>query len=160
MTATVEEKLALRDLADRYALAVDTKDSAALTALFWPEGTIVTYSTTEPDTASGRLEGHDAIAGIRQRMIDRYDRTFHLVSGAVHEVDGDEATGQVYCTAHHLKRYPDGEIVDRVMFIHYQDRYARRDGQWRIVERVLRVPWIERRTLDERSQLGPPHTGD
>lgn len=163
MTPTVEDNLALRELADRYALAVDTKDAKGLTALFWPEGIIVNYSATDPGTEVSRLEGHDAIAGIRQRMIDRYDRTFHLVSSAVYEVDGDTAsgdtaTGHVYCTAHHVRRKPEG-ITDRVMFIHYEDRYARRDGQWRFAERRLRVQWVEYRALGERTELGPPDTG-
>jgi hypothetical protein len=149
------DQWALRSLADRYGLAVDARDMDALAELFWPEGAIFTHSVEEPDKVVGSLQGEAAIRGIGARMVDRYDRTLHLVANAVHHIDGDGATGQVYCTAHHLKRNDDG-ISDRVMFISYDDRYARRDGLWRFEERRLRVQWTEQRSLGERTQLGPP----
>ena len=48
--------------------------------------------------------------------------TFHFVGNHSIDVAGDEATGEVYCEAHHLA----AEGVDHVMFIRYRDRYPRR----------------------------------
>jgi hypothetical protein len=151
----VSDDAALRGLADRYGFAVDARDMDALAGLFWPDGSILTYSVVNPDEVVGTLEGEAAIRGIGPRMVERYDRTFHFVGNAHYRVDGDVANGQVYCTAHHLRRTEE-QIGDRVMFILYEDRCARRNGEWRFEERRLRVQWTEQRSLGERTLLGPP----
>jgi hypothetical protein len=153
--SSLADEWALRGLADRYAFAVDARDMDALAGLFWPDGAIFTYSAERSDEQVGSLQGEEAIRGIGQRMVDRYDRTFHFVANAAFDLSGDAATGVVYCTAHHLKRTAEA-IKDYVMFIRYEDRYARRDGDWRFAERRLRVQWTERRTLGAQTQLGPP----
>ncbi len=150
-----DDEWALRTLADRYGLAVDARDMDALAKLFWPDASIYTHSVERPEEVVGALEGLAAIRGIGQRMNDRYDTTFHFVANGAYEALGDRATGQVNCVAHHLRRRDEG-INDYVMFIRYDDTYARREGQWRFAERRLRVRWTERRSLGERTQLGPP----
>ncbi len=45
--------------------------------------------------------GYDELGTIPRR-IARYDKTFHFVGNHHCVLDGDKATGEVYCTAHHL----------------------------------------------------------
>lgn len=114
----------IRQLACRYAEAVDSRDLDALVVLF------------VPDVQVGRdTGGRDALA----RWFDPVLRTFgvsvHLVGNhriTVH--DADRASGSVYCRAEHEV---DGRWI--VMTVIYDDAYERRAGEWLFTRRKERV---------------------
>jgi SnoaL-like domain len=56
--------------------------------------------------------------------------------------DGDRATGESYCIAHHLFS-EDGERKLMLAHLRYGDTLIKRDGAWRFAERNLYVDWIE-----------------
>jgi ketosteroid isomerase-like protein len=129
----VEDRLALRELAYRYARAVDRRDWALAGELF-TEGCVLLGPGYE-------LVGRDAIlAGLRR--IDQFRATQHSVHNQLVEVTGDRATGETYCTAHHL--YERGGRVRKLSWgIRYQDRCARQDGAWRYERRELLLDWSQ-----------------
>ncbi len=131
------DRVALRALADQYARAVDRRDRAAYVGAFHPDGVLEIYRARQPDVLARRVNGHDELGRVTD-AIARYERTFHLVGQSTYDVDGDRATGEVYCIAHHL----DG-ATDFVMYIRYEDEYTRRDGRWAIQVRRLRNEWNE-----------------
>jgi hypothetical protein len=60
-------------------------------------------------------------------------------------LDGDRATGETYCIAHHL--YTEGDERKLMLaFLRYGDTFVRVDGAWRFAERNLYVDWVESRT--------------
>jgi hypothetical protein len=65
----------------------------------------------------------------------------HLVGNRLYEASGDEATGQVYCVAHHIDDH--GAVpVDRVLYIRYRDKYSGLSGaSWRFQERCVEIEW-------------------
>ncbi len=131
------DRAALRALADQYAIAVDRRDRAAYVGAFHPDGVLEIYRPRQLDVLARRVSGHDELGRVTE-AIARYERTFHLVGQSTYDIDGDRATGEVYCIAHHL----DGD-TDFVMFIRYEDEYTRRDGRWAIEVRRLRNEWNE-----------------
>ncbi len=142
--AGLEDRLALRDLAEAYARCADRVDGPGLAALFMPDGVlrIVTRGAeTPPRVRNGREEIATAIAGL-----SRYVKTMHLVGNQYLEVDGDTATGETYCVAHHLLG-DSGSQIDHVMMIRYLDQFRREPDGWRIAVRELQVDWTEERTV-------------
>ena len=135
----------MRDLVDRYAVAVDERDGDAFTSAFTPDGTLAVY---DPDDRLGRMvQGHADLAAI-PASLERYRLTFHLVSTHVVTIDGDTATGIAHCEAHHLSGPPPGPpTTDRVRFIRYDDRYVRCGAGWLIQTREVHTRWMEERTL-------------
>jgi uncharacterized protein (TIGR02246 family) len=132
---------ALRRLVERYATAVDHRDVETAAGCFVPDGRL-----TVGDEAT--LEGRPAIVAALARL-ERYEVTAHVLGHSNHAVDGDRATGESWCRAHHV--YDDGGARrDRVMAIRYLDRYVRADGGWRIEHRRLVVDWLEDRPLEVR----------
>lgn len=129
--ATFEERLdrmeslaAIRQLPARYALAIDSRDIAALADLF------------DPDVTMG--DGQTGRAAI-QRWFDanlRAPRTsVHLVANHIIDFDdADHARGIVYCRDQ-LERPESGrwEIGD----LQYWDRYVRVDGEWCFARRTF-----------------------
>jgi uncharacterized protein (TIGR02246 family) len=121
----------VRALVDGYAVAADERDADRFAALFADDAWMA--------VGDHRFEGRDAIATIPERLA-KYDVTMHLVSTHRVDVDGDRATGVTYCEAHHRT----GE-TDKVMFIRYDDEYARGAEGWRFASRTLRLLWEEMR---------------
>jgi ketosteroid isomerase-like protein len=144
MTPEVQDLLdrdALRRLVERYATAVDHRDVASAAGCFVPEGRL-----RVGDDAP--LEGRDAIVSALGRL-SRYEVTAHLLGHSNHVVDGDRATGESSCRAHHV--YEDAGVRrDWVMTIRYLDRYVRSTEGWRIEHRHLVVEWLEDRPLEVR----------
>ena len=128
----------LRQLVDRYADAVDRRDSEIFAALFGDEGTLTMppLGGSEPT----RLKGGAVRKALEPLAV--YDRTFHHVGGAVFDVEGDTATGRVHCSAHHYERTHNGPI-DLVMHIVYEDEYRRFGARWGFASRIVDVRWTE-----------------
>ena len=136
----------LRGLAATYARAVDRRDGSLLASVFAVDAVLEVYDPATAAEPTGVRRGHPELAAIAD-AIARFDRTFHLVGQSHYEVDGDVATGEVYCAAHHLSRSAEGD-TDMVMFIRYDDRYARgADGRWCIARRRVLVDWRETRSV-------------
>jgi ketosteroid isomerase-like protein len=115
----------IRQLASRYAAALDRRDIPAMVELF------------VADVAVGNGEvGRDALARWFDPVLRPYTTTFHLIGNHVIDVvDDDHATGIVYCR-------PEHEVGDLwiVMPMQYWDRYEREaDGRWRFRSRAPKV---------------------
>lgn len=131
--------VALRDVVDRYADAIDRRDADALLGLFTEDGILRVQADGGPQenewTGSEVVRSLDVIAG--------FNRTFHHVGGCIFESTGeDRATGRVQCLAHHYERSGNGP-VDLVMMIRYHDVYVWRSGVWKIAERRVAIEWTE-----------------
>jgi ketosteroid isomerase-like protein len=126
------DRLAIREVALRYARAVDRRDWALAATLFTDDAVL--------KSARFELEGREAILrGLR--TVERYRATFHAVHNQTLALAGDEASGETYCVANHLYDR-DGQMRKLDWGIRYQDRYQRgADGVWRIHSRELLVDW-------------------
>ena len=145
LRSTVDQ-LALRGIAERYAAGVDRRDRDLFLSAFHADGRLVLLDHADPTQVFATRRGHDELGAVTE-LIARYDKTFHLIGNARYDVDGDRATGEVYCVAHHLTRDRHGG-TDYVMMIRYLDSYSRRDGHWGIDERRLVTDWTELRTAN------------
>jgi hypothetical protein len=146
---TVEDRLALRELVDAYALAVDQRDETWFRSLWLPDARLTTHAGDGPP--QGDMQGVDAISRVTT-LIARYPLTLHVVANHVCRLDGHDpgaATGEAYCIGHHLTPTDDGRHDDYVMAIRYIDRYGRDDGgAWRFATREVRRQWTRHETVD------------
>jgi len=84
------------------------------------------------------------LASTFDHLIRDYDATTYLNGQSAIAVDGDAASAEAYCLAHHLTQ-EDGERVLTVMAIRYLDTFVRTDEGWRIARRDLVFDWTDRR---------------
>ena len=133
MPASLEDRLALQELAARYARAVDRREYAAFAALFTSDGVLC-----GPGYA---LEGRAEIErGIAQ--IEQYQATQHCVHNQLVDVAGDSGSGETYCVARHVyTRAGAARKLD--MGVRYQDQYRREAGAWRLARRELVLDWTQ-----------------
>ena len=142
--ADISDRMALRDLAGAYAHAVDRREFDAVALLFTESGRL----TIGDRDRLGREEIAQAMTGLA-----RYEVTTHFLGQQSVVLDGDRATGETYCLAHHVSAGA-GQRTNTVMSIRYLDTFVRSHGTWLIETRVLAVDWVEHRPMP----TGPPST--
>ena len=129
---------AIRELALRYALAVDGKDIDGVAALF------------ATDVDNGRFgPGRDGVRRFYDQSLRKFHCSMHLVANHVIDFDDDDhARGVVYCRAHHHVLEPDHWFD---VALAYWDAYERVSGQWFFRRRRVRS-WY-------RQAFGDPEHG-
>lgn len=144
MTDAARDEFELRRLAEAYGVAVDDRDPDALASLFASDGALLVYEAGSDEL---RYAYRDAcFSPLTDDLAQAYVRTFHLVANVVVEIDGDTASGTVYCLASHLRDVGRGAQVG-TMPVRYRDRYVRTPAGWRFAERVATVLWRDRRPV-------------
>jgi hypothetical protein len=146
-TITDETRRALMDLVVNYAIGVDHRDYSLVESLFVANARLAMTPQGCPDSDTFEVDvrGRDEIMRIIARP-DLFLRTMHFIGQQrVHGVR-DAARGETYCLAHHLRRENQKASL-YVMAIRYVDRFARFEGYWRFAERILRVDWVEERSV-------------
>ena len=141
------DRIALRDLVERYAWAVDARDIDAVVDLFCEEGVLLSQLTAGTEETPLERRGHAQLRRALELGLAQYQQTTHVVGGQVVELAGSEAGGTTQCLAHHVYQSDAGDDRLLVMAIRYHDRYRKQDGSWRFAERRLRLEWRDDRPL-------------
>jgi hypothetical protein len=89
------------------------------------------------------LDGREALTPVFADL-NQYEATTHFNGQSTVALDGDRATGESYCLAHHLFTEA-GERKLMVASLRYIDTFAKSDGRWLFAERNLYVDWTETR---------------
>jgi SnoaL-like domain len=144
------DREAIRCVIHRLARAVDRRDRAQLESCYHPDA----------------MEDHGALVGTAARFCELastppgiYERMHHNV-GTIHiELDGDVARSEAYvCASGRLiERAADGAVRTRSIYARYVDRFERRQGEWRIAQRIVVKDWTDVRAVtdpDEDYPLG------
>ena len=123
---------AVRALVIAYAERLDRGDLDGVAALF-DDAVVRTTRGTE-------LTGAAAVRRLFEPVV-RYDdgtpRTQHVLSNVEVRVDADTGTATSRCTFTVVQARPAGRL-EPILTGRYEDRFARVDGRWRYVERVIR----------------------
>ena len=136
----------MRDLAHRYAAAVDDRDLPAVAALFAPDAVL---AVPRPPRHLDPVTEHVGPGGVLEAMaaLAAVPRTFHAVVGAVY----DGSRGRIACVAHHV--LPGDPLTDLVWHLRYLDDYVETPAGWLFARREVHVDLVERRPL-EAARLG------
>jgi hypothetical protein len=122
----------IQDILARYSRALDRCDIDILKSVFWPDA----------HDDHGMFVGNiDEFAEFSMKTLATMDRTMHLVANCVIDFDdADHARSETYIVAWH-------DIAGDIATSHlvaggrYLDRFERRSGEWRILERVFISDW-------------------
>jgi SnoaL-like domain len=137
------DRLAIRELVDAYAHCADRRDAEGQKLLFTEDTHFVVYMDGQDSEPTQVLDGREALAPVFDGL-NRYEATMHFNGQSTVALDGDRATGESYCIAHHLFA-EDGERKLMVAWLRYGDAFVKVDGAWRFAERNLYVDWTETR---------------
>ena len=147
--AEVDGPVGARDLVDAYARHVDRRDAVSVAALFTADGRLVSRLHNAAGDAPIVRRGRHEIAAALVTGLDRYVVTTHVVGGQVVTIEGDAATGDAVCLAHHVYE-SHGARRMLVMAVRYTDKFARQPEGWGFAERQLHLDWREDRIMEDR----------
>jgi SnoaL-like domain len=143
--ARLADQLELRQIAADYARGVDIPDGKQVADLFLPDGVLRICHRGKAEPFAERV-GRDAI-GAAMAGLTRYEKTMHVIANQYIDVDGDSATGETYCLAHHIREVEGKGLMNYVMAIRYLDEYSRTGEGWKIAVRELQVEFTEDRPV-------------
>ena len=130
---SVADQLAIRDVIARYAWALDTGDVDEFVACFCRDGALVWDAFETP----GRWQGADALRHFGTFFRDQptsAGRQHHVTNTTIAACEAG-ARSRSYCAV--AVRQGDGPHLLHVMG-YYEDLFRLEDGEWRLVERVIR----------------------
>lgn len=139
----LEDRLALKDLVDRFAIFGDRKDSAAQASLFTEDGTIEVYSEGKLTMA---LQGREDIERVFTLFLKDFEIVYHFNGQQTVELDKETAKGIAYCTAT-LIHEENGKKIRTTNGIHYLDDYIKIEDQWLFVKRETIFDWSDKHEL-------------
>jgi ketosteroid isomerase-like protein len=137
------DRLAIREMIDAYAHCSDQRDARGQMALFTEDTAFYVFMDSRSPEPAYVLHGRDALAPVFADL-NQYQATTHFNGQSTVHLDGDQATGESYCIAHHLT--VDGEKRTLMLAsIRYLDKFVKQDGVWLFAERKLMVDWTDTR---------------
>jgi ketosteroid isomerase-like protein len=140
------DRLAIRELVEAYAHCADRRDAQGQMALFTADTHFVVYMDAKDPKPSQKLRSREALAPVFADL-NRYEATTHFLGqSTIFTLNGDRATGQAYCLAHHVTAN-GGRRRLMIASLRYLGTFAKIDGAWLFAERLLYVDWLEERPL-------------
>lgn len=129
---TIADRIAIRDVLERYCRGIDRLDADLVRGVYWDEGV--------DDHGVYKGSGKDFADFVLPRLRERYDGTMHSLHQSLIELDGARAKTETYFVAYHWGRKQDARFID-VAGGRYVDLLEQRDGEWRILHRAVVVEW-------------------
>jgi ketosteroid isomerase-like protein len=139
------DRLAIRELVDAYAHCADRRDADGQKALFTEDTRFVVYMNGDGTEPTDDLHGRESLTPVFENL-RTYEATTHFNGQSTVALDGDRATGESYCIAHHVF----GAGSDRKLMVaslRYLDSFVKQGGAWKFAERHLYVDWVETRGI-------------
>jgi hypothetical protein len=142
------DQFMIRAVLERYCRGIDRLDASLIDSVYWDDATDDHGTYTGP--------GKEFSAYIIPRLRKAYLTTMHAISQSNIVVSHDRAAGDTYFLSHHIRRAADGDFVD-VAAGRYADIFERRNGEWRIKDRLVVMDWMETRQTRETSSVRLEH---
>ncbi len=143
--AEAADRLAIRELIDAYAQCADRRDAKGQISLFTSDTHFVVFMDSKSSQASMELHRREDLAPVFADL-NQYEATTHFMGQSTVVLNGDRATGETYCIAHHVK-LAEGKKTLFVASIRYYDLFSKIDGEWLFAERKLMVDWTDTRLI-------------
>lgn len=127
----MRDREALQKLVDDFSNLADAKNPVEQMALFTPDAEVVINNG-----GTSRTMDYAQTEAAFTRVLIGTDVLYHMNGQADFEIDGDTATGLVYCRVVLIDTDERGVTTQTDEGVIYNDEYVKVDGQWRISRRV------------------------
>ncbi len=139
------DRLAIRELIDAYAHCADRREAEGQKALFTEDTHFLVYMNGFGTDPTEDLRGREALTPVFEAL-KQYEVTMHFNGESTTRLDGERATGEVYCIAHHVFSADGGRQI-MLAYLRYLDTYVKQSGAWLFAERNLYLEFSDIRPL-------------
>jgi SnoaL-like domain len=143
--AEAADRLAIRELIDAYAHCADRRDADGQRGLFTDDTHFVVYMNGMGTEATEDLHGSEQLIPVFAAL-KQYEVTMHFNGQSTVTLDGERASGETYCIAHHVFS-ADGERKIMLAYLRYLDSFAKQGATWLFAERNLYLEFSDTRAL-------------
>ena len=140
------DRLKIRELVDAYAHCADRRDAKGQLALFTKDTHFVVFMDARSEKPSMELNRREDLAPVFDEL-NKYVATTHFMGQSTVVLDGERATGETYCIAHHVSA-SEGKRTLFIASLRYYDVFTKVDGKWLFAERKLMVVWTDTRPMN------------
>ena len=140
------DRLEIRELVDAYAHCADRRDAKGQISLFTKDTHFVVFMDARSEKPSMELNRREDLAPVFDEL-NNYEATTHFIGQSTVVLNGDRATGETYCIAHHVSA-SEGKRTLFIASIRYYDVFAKVEGKWLFAERKLMVDWTDTRPIN------------
>jgi hypothetical protein len=139
----IEDRIALRELVDTYAIYGDQRKMQEQAALFSENAIVELYFDGKlASTLQGRQEIEDTFTS----FLKDFETAYHFNGQQTVILHKDTATGIAYCTVT-LIGTENGKKTRTTIGMHYHDEYIRISNQWLIAKRKSLFDWQDKAAL-------------
>ena len=140
------DRLQIRELVDAYAHCADRRDAKGQISLFTKDTHFVVFMDARSEKPSMELNRREDLAPVFDEL-NKYEATTHFMGQSTVVLDGDRATGETYCIAHHVSA-SEGKRTLFIASLRYFDVFAKVEGKWLFAERKIMVDWTDTRPIN------------
>jgi len=128
-TTTVLAEAEIRELLARYCRGIDRCDADLIRSVYHEDST--------DDHGLYKGNGYEFADFIVPLLREHYESTMHCIFQSIIDVEGERASAETYAMAYDIRRDADGNRVFEQVGCRYVDGLERRDGEWKILRRVV-----------------------
>src|SRR4029077_15634593 len=114
--------------------------------LFTADAHFVVFMDAKSPTPSMELNKREDLAPVFHDL-NKYEATTHFMGQSTVALDGERATGETYCIAHHVSA-AGGKRTLFIASLRYYDTFVKVEGTWLFAERKLVVDWTDTRPIN------------
>lgn len=139
----IEDQAALKRLVDTFSNLADQKDVAQQAMLFTEDASVDSFVDGKLVSS---LKGREQISQAFTGYLGLFDQVYHLNGQQTVEVKGDHAKGVCYCLVV-LCRAENGQRVQAMSGVYYDDEYVRSGDNWLIAKRTSHFVWRDQSSV-------------
>lgn len=132
-----EDRLALKELVDKFSVLADKKDVAAQMDLFTEDAVVESFRN---GVSNSKLTGKEEISNAFSGFLSLFETVYHLNGQQTVTVNGDRASGIAYCLVV-LIGEQEGQKTKTTFGVSYEDEYIKQNGKWLIADRKSYFNW-------------------
>ncbi|MEC9359997.1 MAG: nuclear transport factor 2 family protein [Pseudomonadota bacterium] len=128
----LQDRAAIRDVLERYCRGIDRLDADLVNGVYWDEAL--------DNHGIYKGKGKEFAAFVIPLLREHCRATMHTLGQSMIEFDGSRAKAETYFVAYHCGLEEGRELIETSAG-RYVDHFDERDGEWRILDRVVVMEW-------------------
>lgn len=137
--AEIEDKMAIKNVVDRFSNLADTKEIDKQVLLFTEDGVVESISNGMP---SPKLVGRQQLKEVFSGFLSGFQTVYHHNGQQTIDLQGDKASATSYCNVI-LVGEQEGKTMKTTLYTIYKDEFVKEYGQWLIKHRTSNFVWRE-----------------